>query len=84
MASKKSNKTRMGRPTKSTGAAATSQVNLRLTPADRALLDAIQAQEQKTADRLGLVLSPADTFRILLRQEAERRGLVDVPMDRAS
>lgn len=84
MAPKKIKKTRMGRPTKSTGAAATSQVNLRLTPADRALLDAIQAQEQKMADRLGLVLSPADTFRILLRQEGERRGLLDAPVAKAS
>ena len=75
MASKKTSKARMGRPTKTTGAAATSQVNLRLTPADRALLDAIQAQEQGVADKLGLTLSPADTFRIILRREAERRGL---------
>lgn len=76
---------RTGRPSKSEGAAATSQVNLRLTPADRALLDAIQAQEQARMDelRVPMQVSPADALRILLRDAAERRGLVE-PVAKAS
>lgn len=64
-----------GRPPKG-GEAATRKVTLSLTTADSALLNAIQAQEQTAADRLGITLSPADALRIALRREAERRGLV--------
>lgn len=65
-----------GRPPK--GDKATSRVvGVRLTGADSALLSAIQAQEQASADRLGITLSPADALRIALRREAERRGLIE-------
>jgi hypothetical protein len=67
-------KPRAGRPPKGSEAAV-DRVTLRLTPADRELLSAIQAQEQEAADRLGITLSPADALRIALRREGERRGL---------
>ncbi len=71
-----STKRRAGRPPKG-GEAAVDRVTLRLTPADRELLDSIQAQEQEAASRLGITLSSADALRIALRREAERRGLVE-------
>lgn len=76
-------KSRAGRPPKG-GEAANQRVNVRLTDADSALLDAIRVQEQEAADRLGITLSPADALRIALRREAERRGLVDAPVAKAS
>jgi len=76
-------KPRTGRPPK--GEKATNRVvGVRLTDADSELLDAIQAQEQATADRLGITLSPADALRIALRREGERRGLVEGPVAKAS
>lgn len=65
-----------GRPPKGSETA-TRKITLRLTTADSGFLDAIQAQEQAAADRLGITLSPADALRIALRREAERRGLTD-------
>lgn len=65
-----------GRPPKG-GEAATRKVTLSLTTADSALLNAIQAQEQERMDRLRVPMqvSPADALRIVLRDEAERRGI---------
>ena len=68
-------KPRTGRPPKS-AEPTVDRVTLRLTRADRELLNSIQAQEQEAASRLGLTLSSADALRIALRREAERRGLV--------
>jgi hypothetical protein len=68
---------RLGRPAKSTGGVADFIVGLRLSPPDRALLEAIQAEEQKRVTELGLPMqvSPADALRIMLRSEGKRRGL---------
>jgi hypothetical protein len=66
-----------GRPAKSTGTSTTEQVNVRLIPADLALLHAIQAQEQERMDQMGVPMqvSPADAVRIILRAEGKRRGI---------
>jgi hypothetical protein len=77
-------KPRTGRPPKS-AEPTVDRVTLRLTRADRELLDSIQAQEQEAASRLGITLSSADALRIALRREAERRGLVEAsPVAKAS
>lgn len=70
-------KVRQGRPPKSPSGSTVAQVNLKLIESDRAILEAIRAEEQARADQLGLPvhLSPADALRILLRSEGKRRGL---------
>lgn len=77
-----STKTRTGRPPKG-DAPTVDRVTLRLTRADRKVLDALRAQEQETANQLGLTLSSADVLRLVLRREAERRGIIE-PMAQAS
>lgn len=74
---------RTGRPPKG-DAPTVDRVTLRLTRADREVLEALRAQEQKTANSLGLTLSSADVLRLALRREAERRGLVEAPVAKAS
>lgn len=87
MATKSKPKNRGGRPTKSPAGPVITQVNARLTAEDLALLTALQAQEQARLDSMGTVrvrVSPADTLRIALRREAERRGLLEAPVAQAS
>lgn len=74
-------KARMGRPPKSAGGAAEYNVGLRLAPPDKALLEAILADEQVKLRESGIMsavadlLRPADLVRSLIREEAKRRGL---------
>ena len=75
-------KPRTGRPPKG-GQATSHMVGVRLTDADHAALVALQAHEQETASLVGLTLSPAYVLRLLLRREAEKRGLIE-PMAQAS
>jgi len=79
---------RPGRPTKSPAGPATTQVNLKLTAQEDALLAALQEREQARIDSLGAGLpvhvGRADTLRIALLREAARQGLVDTSVAKAS
>lgn len=70
MAARKEAPKRPGRPPKDKDGPTTERVTLRLTRADRAALDALLAQEQPAANRLGLTLSAADVLRLALRRAA--------------
>lgn len=79
----KATKTRMGRPTKSESGATVAQVSVRLTEDDLKLLETIREEEQARADEHGLLLriSPADVFRILLRNRGRE---TETPVAKAS
>jgi hypothetical protein len=65
---------RRGRPPKA-ATATTDRITLRLTEADKEIIEAIQAKEQAAADKLGLTLSASDALRIALRREGKRLGV---------
>lgn len=70
-----------GRPPKDAHGAADHIIGLRLTPPDKALLDAIVGQEQDKLRAAGMMTAvaglvrPADVLRSMIREEAQRRGL---------
>ena len=73
---------RRGRPARAASGPSETQVNLKLSPDEEAILTALQAREQARIDTLktGLPMrvGRADVLRIFLHREAERAGLVDV------
>ena len=64
----------MARPHKPEGTTADKVLGLRLTPADRILLDALLRDQQQRNGFVGTVTA-ADLVRYLLRREADARGL---------
>lgn len=77
---------RMGRPTK--GEVKAEQVlAVRVTDADRSLIESIIEDEQRQVEARGGMsgrLTIADVIRSLVRQEAQRRGLLEAPVAQAS
>lgn len=69
-----------GRPPKAPADTATTSVTTRWTDTDKALLDALVEREREAAREAGLAaadrVTVSDVLRLLVRQEAKRRGLV--------
>lgn len=87
MATRKVNKG--GRP-KQGPEAASLVVTTRWTPSDKALLETLIASERARLEAAGIMsgtaarVAAADVLRSLVRQEAERRGLLEAPVAQAS
>lgn len=71
-----------GRPPKAPGEVATHAISTRWTDTDKALLDALVDAERARLREVGLLpasadrVTAADVLRSLVRQEAQRRGLL--------
>lgn len=84
MAAKKTRKNGGGRPPKGGGGETASlTLTTRWTPTDKALLEVLVSSERRRLEAAGILpvaasrVAAADILRSLVRQEAERRGLVE-------
>lgn len=83
MAAKKTRKNSGGRPPKGGGETASLTLTTRWTPTDKALLEVLVSSERRRLEAAGILpvaasrVAAADILRSLVRQEAERRGLVE-------